>query len=202
MPDARLETSIQETWNRIAAWLEVNAVEILDDLRPGASEAQLQHAEDQLGVELPESVKNSYRIYNGAEGAGLFSCEDFLSLEEMVSKWKALKEIWDTGFFSEFSGKPEGPVQPDWWNPRWIPWLSDVSGNHLCFDLAPACGGTVGQIIRFWHDESDRVVLASGICEWLSQFADDLHSGQYVFSQEYGVLSLEDARELMDAEGG
>ena len=74
--------------------------------------------------------------------------------------------------------------------------LRRLHGNQLCFDLEPAEGGTTGQIIRFWHDDSRRQVLATGFDSWLQQFADDLHSGKYIFSNEYGVLSVEDAKEL------
>jgi cell wall assembly regulator SMI1 len=187
---------MRTVWERIETWLKAQAPEILKDLRPGATEVELRRTENSLGILLPNAVKDSYLIHNGAEGCGLFSCEDFLSLNEMVSKWKVLKDIWDTGFFNKFQGDPTGPVRADWWNPKWIPWLSDASGNHLCFDLDPTEGGTTGQIIRFWHDDSTRQVLATGLDSWLQQFADDLFSGKYIFSDEYGVLSVEDAKEL------
>jgi len=54
-------------WERIEAWLKINAPEILNRLEPGASQAEIENTAAILGVEFPEDFKASYRIHNGLE---------------------------------------------------------------------------------------------------------------------------------------
>src|SRR5262249_32779186 len=57
------------------------------------------------------------------------------------------------------SGWQTGPIQPVWWHRRWIPFACDAAGNLSCLDLAPAAGGTVGQIIDWDHEAGPWRVL-------------------------------------------
>jgi cell wall assembly regulator SMI1 len=105
-----------------------------------------------------------------------------------MDEWRVWKELLDGGDFDDSSSKPDGPIQTDWWNPKWIPLSYNGSGDHHCLDLDPAPGGQVGQIITVWHDWEHREVIASNFQAWLEQFADDLESGKYSVSEEYGGL--------------
>lgn len=196
-PKPPSQSNIQQIWTRIETWLAANAPDTFATLSPGATGAALAEAEAYMGVTFPADVRESYRIHNGQtsddEGyAGLMESKEFLSLSRIRGEWAIWKELLDGGIFAgTFSAPPPG-VKGDWWNPAWIPITSDGGGNHDCLDLDPAPGGEAGQIIAMWHDDSVRPILAPSFTAWLARFADDLEAGEYVLSDEYGMLVRKD----------
>lgn len=187
---------MQTAWNRIAAWCETYAPEVLAGLNPGATEEQLRAAEAKLGVTFPEEMRQLYAIHDGQrdDGFGLLPAGDWLSLDDIFDQWNVWEELRRGGEFDDITSEPDAGVSDAWWNAGWIPITHDGGGNHYCVDLAPAEGGTVGQIIAMWHDEESRSVIATSLTEWLTQIADGMASGQYVFSpEEYAsVVSRDD----------
>ena len=90
---------ISEIWADIDQWLLANAPDILETLQDGATEAEIEKAEDILQVELPENVKSSYRIHDGQppNSAGLFECcWQLLSLKEICVLWNMRMELLDS----------------------------------------------------------------------------------------------------------
>jgi cell wall assembly regulator SMI1 len=191
---------MQEIWARIENWLRGNAPQILETLQPGASNAQIGELEEFLSIKLPDDVKVLYRLCNGqsAYDYGLIDGRELLSLERIKDEWSVWKDLLDSGTFQDDDGQDQGS-DPDpgirnvWWSPQWIPLTYDGSGNHDCLDLSPAEGGTEGQIITMWHDDSERKIVAPGVKVWLQQYAQGLESGQYIFSEEYnGIVNADD----------
>jgi len=45
---------MQEIWDRIEAWLRTHAVDVMNELAEGASEEDIQHAENELGYHFPD----------------------------------------------------------------------------------------------------------------------------------------------------
>lgn len=181
---------MQSIWTRIEAWLAVNAPEILDDLRPGATDQAIQDTETALGVVFPEDVRASFRIHDGqeADGVGFIDAWELLSLERVRDEWSVWKELLDSGNFDDARSEPDGPIVRDWWNAQWIPLTYSGAGDHHCLDLHPAPGGDVGQIILMWHDDPERLLLARNFRAWLEAFAEDLEAGEYVYSDDDGGL--------------
>jgi cell wall assembly regulator SMI1 len=182
------EAAMKAIQDRIETWLRTNAPVVHATRRPGASEQQIRAAEDALGVSFPEEVKAGYRIHDGCDASAFLYGWEWLSLERMVSEWKAWKDLLDSGAFDRFQSEPQGPIRSDWWHPAWIPLTYDGAGNHYCLDLAPGRGGRVGQIIMMWHDDSIRSLEADGFASWLEAFADALEAGEYGYGEEYGGL--------------
>lgn len=181
---------MQEIWERIEAWLAINAHEILKDLQPGATNTQIKQLEALLGIELPEDFKASYLIHNGQFGnvGGLFNCNEFLSLERIQDEWQCWKDLLDASEFIDAQSYSDGSIRNNWWNSLWIPLTYDGSGNHDCLDLAPTPDGNLGQIISMEHDAANRQVLAKSYKEWLEAFANALESEMYVLSKDDGGL--------------
>jgi cell wall assembly regulator SMI1 len=128
---------MKEIWNRIESWLAVNAPELLKDLRPGATDEQIQEAEEFLSVKFSEDFKESSRIHDGQFNnvrSGLLYHWDFLSLKGIMSEWETWKELLDSGEFVDIMSEPDKFIKNDWWNPKWIPLTHDLSGNHHCLD--------------------------------------------------------------------
>jgi cell wall assembly regulator SMI1 len=69
--------------------------------------------------------------------------------------------LLDGGTFDGIKGEPLGPIRSDWWNPKWLSVTEDTTGYVKCLDLAPRCGGDVGQVISWCHDDARRGVLAT-----------------------------------------
>lgn len=182
---------MQDIWKRIESWLEVNTPEIHSDLLPGATEEEIRSAEKFMDIEFPVDVKTSYQIHNGQLGnSSPFMGEwQLYSLTDMMSTWKMLKNLFDSGKF-DVEGTPIGPVRAEWWNPKWIPVADNRTGDLHCLDLDPAPGGELGQIITFWHMDEQRERLANNFQEWLQRYAEDLENGKYTV--EDGGLYLSD----------
>lgn len=186
---------MQDLWTRIETWLQANAPEVLPDLNPGATEAQIEATEACLGQRLPEEMKALYRLCNGQVevGCGVWEGCEFLSLARIQTEWSCWKELLDDGHFIDSDGQPLG-CEPDpgvrnaWWLPEWIPLSYDGGGNHTCIDLNPAVGGQVGQIISMWHDDPERRVLAPSLRAWFEAYIEGLEAGDIVYSAENNAL--------------
>lgn len=146
--------------------------------------------EDHLEVQLPSEFVSFLKIHNGqnSNSEGLLDAEQLLSTERIAQEWAVWKELLDKGTFIGIYSDPAGGVKNDWWNPKWIPITYDGSGNHYCIDLDPASTGTSGQIIRMWHDEGTRELVAPSFKVWISQYLAELKNGQYIYSEEYGGI--------------
>ncbi len=150
-------------------------------LGKGASDKAIAAAETQLGFALPEAVRAFYRLHDGADAPAVAGRE-LLSLERMLGEWTIWKQLLDKGTFEDNDHGAPGPgVQKKWWIPEWVPVTYDGSGNHHVVDCAPGKGGTVGQIVDFWHDEPSRRVVGKDLVTWLADAewgdpdADDDH---------------------------
>lgn len=191
---------MQEIWMRIEKWLKANAPAGLEVLQSGASDTQISELESVLSVQLPEDVKVLFRICNGQSSydfALIDGCE-FLSLARIEEEWGVWKDLLDSGNFQDEDGQDYGceaelGIRNVWWSPQWIPLTYDGSGNHDCLDLSPAEGGTQGQIIKMWHDDPERRVMAPSFRAWLQEYAEGLESGEYVYSEDYnGIVKATD----------
>ncbi|CAH9017560.1 hypothetical protein NURINAE_00437 [Candidatus Nitrosacidococcus sp. I8] len=150
-----------------------------------------------LGAQLPDDFIVFYKIHNGqiSEGPSFIDCEEWLSFEGIEYQWKVWKELLDGGAFSEgdFKSSPDIEVKNDWWHPCWIPITYDGSGNHYCLDLVPTKEGNHGQIIRMWHDDDIRPLIASSFTAWIEDYKNKLIRGQLIYSEDYfGIIDEEE----------
>lgn len=188
-----------DAWGRIERWLKAHAPAILADMRPGASPAEIRATEEQLGCTFPEPVREWFATHDGTASCALLEYWDLYSLAEVVAAWKTMKALYDDGTFAEFESDPIGPIRTEWWHPAWVPLTGEPGGNHLCLDLAPADGGSVGQVISWVHDDSVREVVAPTFGAWFEQLADGLEAGAYKVDGE-GVLVRVGGPEDRDAD--
>ena len=190
---------MEAIWTRIRSWIEANAPQLLEVLQPGASEARIRKLEESLSIRLPDDVKALYRLCNGQSSYdyGLLNGTEFLSLERIQDEWSVWKGLLDAGELvpddSVESSRIDRGIRQVWWSPKWIPLTYNGAGDHHCLDLDPAKEGTMGQIITMWHDDDERKVVASSIRAWLQQYAEQLKSGQLVYSEDYdGIVDVND----------
>jgi cell wall assembly regulator SMI1 len=178
---------MDEIWRRIESWLKQNAPEILTDLQPGASDADIQNVVQAVSYAMPDDFIESYRIHDGKRGgsAPLLDQWELLSLSAIVKEWQNLKKLSDDGLLEGMEGDSSVQIKSDWWNLGWIPFASNSSGDFLCIDLDPPQTGKKGQVISYWHSDSKRKLLAKDFRSWLAEFVEDLESGKYRFVDDW-----------------
>jgi cell wall assembly regulator SMI1 len=189
-------SSVTAIWTRLEHWLQENVIELHESLQKGVSAQQISKLEQHLGVNLPEDYKLFLGLCNGQSEtakAGFYNGE-LLSLSSLKFQWGIWKKLLEDGSFNNSQSKPAPGIRNDWWNPRWIPFTHDGGGNHLCLDLEPSDGGTVGQVITMWHDSQERELMFPSFTAWLEFVLEGLESGEIVFDpEEYcELVNLED----------
>ncbi len=179
---------MREIWNRLEAWLEKNAPEVLETLEPGASLGEIKETERYLSIDFPDDARESFRIHNGQSDYdlhGLMLGRELLSLGRMREEWMIWKSVLEEKAASD--GKHEAGVWMHWGDARWIPVTSNCAGDNDCIDLNPAPGGVPGQIISVWHEMPQRPLLAVSFRAWFEEYVARLECGKYVYSEEYGI---------------
>jgi cell wall assembly regulator SMI1 len=174
------EGLVKDLWQRIETWLSSHGGnDIVAKLPQGASEEALDSIESEIGVPLPDDVKDFLRVHDGDGEQAIILCQTLLACTDIVGSWRILKELADDGDFDGERGDPDGPVKPDWWNARWIPLVYDGNSNYYCADLDPDEGGRPGQVVLFWHDDETRSVQAPSFQAWIEAFVGELEAGKF-----------------------
>lgn len=195
---------VAESWKRIEAWLKTNAKGVRTSLRVPAIEGAAAKLQTALGTPLPADYLLSAGIHDGQRTTaehGLFPLADevlgpmhscrLLQLTEVGKAWAKLNARHAAGEFKDRTAKPGKGVRADWWNPRWVPVADDGGGDFFCLDLAPARGGTAGQVIVYFHDTPARPRLAPSFGRWLKALADGFTAGRYAVDDDEGIVEVE-----------
>ncbi|KAL1921081.1 uncharacterized protein VTP21DRAFT_11716 [Calcarisporiella thermophila] len=195
-----MEEQMKGLWTRWENWLNANTKQELysKTLKPGASEAEIASLEEQLGVKFPQDFRHSLKIHNGQEEiGGLIGGYTLLPLDQILSEWETWRDVYEEELDDDDSeqevGESFGPIQMDeWWHLSWIPITSNGGGDGHCLDLAPAEGGTIGQIFHFDHETRDKRWVASSFEEWMTKLIEQLENGCVQFDSDgYYQLSSE-----------
>ncbi len=178
--------TMEAVWQQIEDWMSQHAPHLLQQLAPGADEEALKGLERDLGITLPDDMRASYLRHNGGHKIKLVTSMNILPVEGIIDNWQMLRELLDDEdwatlpphyFVDEGSGWETGPIQPVWWNARWVPVATDNAGNLTCVDLAPAPGGAVGQIIDWDHECGPSQTLFPSFLAMLRAYAKHLKDG-------------------------
>jgi cell wall assembly regulator SMI1 len=173
-------------YERLERWLAARRPQILDNLQPPASDAELADVSETLGVSLPPSFLDLYRWRNGqrdASQSGPFYGLSFLSIADVLAQWESWNEILaddDPDLHGFSSSVVPGVVKERYANRMWIPFSHDWGGNHIGVDLDPGQKGRVGQVINFGRDEDAKYVLGQTVEAFVARIADELERGNFV----------------------
>ncbi|KAJ3789856.1 hypothetical protein GGU10DRAFT_342031 [Lentinula aff. detonsa] len=188
---------LNQTWNRMRAWLSREYPELGDTLNYGILPQDLAQIELQFGFPLPAVVRESYLAVDGQEAESAAGCAEglffglfLLPLEDVLEEWRFWREVDDdpnTGANTQLRDAMQS-IPPNWirreYSQRgWIPLVADKTGNYVGIDLNPGDSGTSGQVIVFGRDFDTKVVLfngdgPAGWARWLASFVDELESGE------------------------
>ncbi len=178
-------------WTQLRKWIAVDAPDLEQNLQKGAVAKEILALEQHLGVTLPEDYKEFLSLCNGQadEYEASFYAGQLLSIADVQNQWNMWQELLENKTFAGIHSQPSKGIQNDWWNSKWIPFTHDGAGNHLCLDLAPTKDGTVGQVIRMWHDDPERTVKYPSFTAWLEEIWVGIETGKIVFdAEEYNAL--------------
>jgi len=83
--------------------------------------------------------------------------------------------------------KPEKSIKEIYFHNKWIPFISDLGGNYIGYDLDPDKNGTKGQIIIFGRDELESTLVAKSLTAFLTKISDDLsfNNGEYLVNRNH-----------------
>lgn len=162
---------MQNFWQQVELQLKsLGCLEAMQ-LRPGASEHEIDQLELHLGATLPAPFRQLFMLHDGQDGFGLVYGQKLLSIQDIRKQWDAWRSIDESDMNADcaefMSSVPEGSIKPMYCNRAWIPLTHDGGGNHIGFDLDPGERGTSGQIIVFGRDEDAKILLSSSLSEFL-----------------------------------
>ena len=168
-------------------------------LQPPATQAALVQLEQQVGVRLPDDVRNLYLAHNGerdiwyrtpgkAPSPPTLPClHTWLPLEQALQTWNMHREVEETpDYFGFPDTEPTDQVKAQNYSPKWIPIGADNTGCCIHVDLDPGPAGRMGQLIYYDRDTGiDRdEVVASSLTAYLQQLIHCLEQNLLVVTQD------------------
>jgi cell wall assembly regulator SMI1 len=167
-------------WERLEAWLQINAPEVRHDLLPGAADADIAAVEQLVGTRVPDGFREVYAVHDGQIGIGPPLLIDWLLLptKTIQREWQLMHDLLARGEL-DAQAVANGPVQAVWWNPKWLPVASNGTGDFQCIDLDPPSGGQFGQIVTFLHVDEHRTVAAQSLPMLFEICTTQLENGSY-----------------------
>jgi cell wall assembly regulator SMI1 len=185
-------SSVQNSFQRIEAWLRTHTPTLFSQLPTGVSDEDLEEAEAAMGgLTLPDDFKEAYRCHNGWGTAYiLLGRLKVYSLASVIGTWQMMHDLVEAGDFdrglnwkhSPLHFQLTDPIRPVWWHLGWLPFAGNESGEEWAMDLAPALGGKNGQVIDWEHESGPGRVQAVSLSALFAAFADDLEAGRYLAS--------------------
>jgi cell wall assembly regulator SMI1 len=177
-------------WDRADAVLQRYAPRLFASFNPPATAEQIAEAEQQLGMTLPQEVRDAYFRHNGSprDGPALFiNWGNWCSLEEMVGYWKRRVSTLEQDqarspdIFPEYAPYWDTlKVSPVWWNRFWIPIGRTNTISTFYIDMQPGPLGVVGQVIEDFG-MCDAAWKASSFNAYLTHLIDHLETRRLVY---------------------
>jgi cell wall assembly regulator SMI1 len=181
--------AMQDVIDRLEAWHRAHRPELLDELAPPVSDDALREVSLRVGAELPSALVALWKWHDGTKPdcwSGFQFNRQLMSAEAALETMNVMDELLDAGEFDA----------PWWWHPRWLPFLDNGGGDHVCIDFEGCFGGVPGQVLEFWHDDDDRTIIYPNIAAWLTCFVEALEAD--IFEDEEGDLHPVDDDEFDD----
>lgn len=158
--------SVEESWSRIAAWLNAYAPQTAAGIQPPAGEAALVAAEAAFPRPWPDDLRQWYRLHNGASSRQLFTgvlpgYAQLLSLQQITEASRGYEEIFDE-VADEYEDVFEDPATLDRapagemagrFLPSWVPIAEDGTGCTMFVDCRSGEGA--GCVTLFEREDAD-----------------------------------------------
>lgn len=183
-----------QSLNELETWLRNHLPEVAADLKPGATDIELQSFSSAIGLKLPHDFLQLYAWHNGQEmrvNTGPWYGLKFLPLDRIQRECEMWKQVLGESSSESLSNlakrmksTPRGFIKRQYANTHWIPFAYDWSGNYLGVDLSPDKKGTYGQVINFGRDEERKIAVSPNICTFVSWMLSELNAGNFNIKEE------------------
>ncbi len=153
---------------RPAFYLQLN--EPLDD-------SQLDRLEEFYKIKIPKDLRMVYQWKNGQKSdcyEAFVNNSCFIPLHQALDDASELTSMIGLDFEIE-----------NWWNENWIPVFQNGGGDSICYDLQGIFTDNRGQLIEFWHADSDRNVIAPTLETFFEKITDFYETRQTEEFDEY-----------------
>ncbi|MEV8348068.1 SMI1/KNR4 family protein [Streptomyces niveus] len=164
---------VQDSWDRIDAWLREHAPRTLATLLPPAGDEEVAAAQKELGVIFPPDLVASLLRHNGAQDgpeAFRFSTHDCLLGTSGI--------VADTRFMRNVAEDLDAEEAVDYWHHGYVKFGSyGVTSDGLMIDCRPGLD-SFGAIGRFFDETGTSFGKAGSLGEYLAELAGQLERGQ------------------------
>lgn len=164
---------VQDSWNRIDAWLREHAPRAFATLQPPAGEEEIAAAQEELGVTFPPDLVASLLRHNGAvDGveAFRFSTDDRLLGVSGI--------LGDTGFMRGVAHDLDEEQAERYWHHGYVKFGSyGVTSDGLMIDCRTG-RDSFGAIGRFFDETGTSFGQADSLGGYLAELAGRLERGQ------------------------
>lgn len=164
---------------RLDKWLAENRPEYYQQLNPGLTEEELSNLEANIENPLPDDLKEFLRWRNGQglrNFKSIYYNYQLMDADDIADSAGVNNDMLANGEFSK----------PNWWNPKWIPFLSNGGGDYYCIDLVGSFNGTPGQVIEFNHDYEGRDIQHPSFAAWFQTLVEACEQ-EHLEYDEYGM---------------
>ena len=164
---------------RLEAWLTANAPALAAELTAGATDAELDALEQELGHSLPASYRAMHRRH---EWWGQVFGFEHVPLNQVFGIWDGWRGAEDMNTEEDwgdaFRSVPPEAIKLLYTCPGWVPFLTDGGNNFIGLDFEPGSAGRAGQVITYGRDVEEKYVLAPDLDSFLAQYLGRLDAGR------------------------
>lgn len=194
--------------DKILAWVKIHSPQTLQHLNSPASEDSISDVEAAVGYQIPTMFKELLKYFDGEDGQtwlALFgNGNQMLSCEMIIEQFKIGQEIREEVFEPEMDTVEfwkdriessvifvRGSVKPLLHHSKWLPFTCMNGDVFRYLDFDPAPGGVEGQVIEVDPEGCSYQVLANGLEEALTMYANQLESGKYKVGDDGYIEMIE-----------
>ncbi len=181
---------MQTIWRRIETWMAANTDGDLA-LRPGAPASELTALEGEMGIKLPDDLRESFLIHDGQEMPSVrwFDGERRLHpLASIADQWRF--DSSETDMPEGLTGDERARIAMSHRGRLPLIGVRFWDGDNVYADFIPGPAGRAGQILYRMDVELD--VIANDWRSFLGEYARKLEAGELVYKQ--GVALYPDAK--------
>lgn len=128
------------------------------------SDAEIDSLEKLYDLKLPADLRSLYKWKNGQNDKCF---ESFINNSTFIPLEQALPTAQENTSMIGLDFEIE-----NWWHSQWLPVFHNGGGDYICYDAGGLFTNMPGQIIEFWHADSDRNVIAPNLETLISGLND------------------------------
>ncbi len=167
-------SKLRDAIERISRWMMENDAPLLaQNLAPGATDAELVRAEEQLGFPIPPGLRELWSLHNGQ----LEELNGFVEALDLFDLSLALGE--QGGVLRFVKWLREAEVMSD----RWLPFAGRDSS-------ALAVSAVSGRVFHVWKDAPPLLLAAESVEAWATQYAQAVEAGDFEVEEGFGEYFL------------